>query len=172
MSQTYLAGRYRGRMLRAALGQSEKKGTPQIAFEFQPIGMYGANGIETCAADNRTIFKYITDQTIDYLIQDLAALGFDRNSFSEIDSDHENAFPWAGVEFDCRLAYEEYEGKQKERWEFARGGPKGKPIEQKQVRELDAKYGNYLKNKPAPANGTKAAPVGATATPEDADIPF
>lgn len=175
MSQTYTPGRYRARMNSAALGSSNNKGTPQIAFSFTPIGFYGPSGtIETCAADDRTIFRYISDGTIDYLIQELAALGFNRDSFSEIDSDHPNAFPWAGVEFDCRLGYEEFEGKEKERWEFARGAPKGKPIEDQKVRELDAKYGAYLKGRSVPTNGAKPVKpaAAAAATNSDADIPF
>lgn len=174
---TFKPGRYRGRMARATLGKSNTKGTPQIAFEFTPIGMYGANGLEACAADERTIFKYVSDNTIDYLIQDLAALGFDRASFAEIDSDAPNAFPWRGIEFDCRLTMEDYDpgdGKpvrQKERWEFARGKATGKPIEQTEVAGLDAKYGAYLKGRGAAATAT----AGATAQPVtrvDDDVPF
>lgn len=175
MSETYKPGRYRGRMNRVTLGASNDKGTTQIAFEFTPIGMHGADGLETCAADPRTIFRYLKDTTIDFVIQDLAALGYDRESFAEIDSDHTNAFPWAGIEFDCRLKYEEYKGKEKERWEFARGMQTGKPIEDKTIRELDAKYGAYLKGR---SNGSQPAkkPVKQAAAPapahDDEQVPF
>ncbi len=171
---THALGTYRARMDSVSLGKSANKGTPEIRFNATLIGKHGVNGLEACNASNITVFRYVSDGTIDFLIQELAWLGYNRESFAELDSNHPNAFPWPGVEFDVGPKVESYDAgdgkgpKDREKWEFRRGAPKGKPIEKEEVSALDAKYGAYLKDRAKPqANG--AAPSGAR---NDSAIPF
>lgn len=174
---TFTAGRYRCRMLAAHLGKSKTKESAQITFEFAPMGKYGPGvELEPCSSDNRTIFKYPGPKTIDYIVSNLSELGFDRETFAEIDSDHANAFPWDGIEFDATLKFEEYEGNLKERWDFPMTGLAGKPMESQEVRALDAQFGKYLK-RGGTADASKAridpaadkAKAGAAASAQTAE---
>lgn len=182
-------GRYRGRVKSQAFGQNENTGNYQIALSFELIGKYDNQGqLEPCDPQIRTVWRVITDNTAERIGQELYALGFEGTSFAQVDRDKaEEAgvefIDLEGVEADLTMRMDTYNGQARDRWDLAvlggLGASAGKPVERKQIREVDAKFGKWLKAaaKNAPS-ATKTKPVAAgvgTAdnSPEDgADIPF
>ena len=74
-----------------------------------------------------------------------------------LDPDGPDPFDFREKEFPTVLTYEDYEGKTREKWNFAGGLHVGEPMSQAEVRKLDALFGiakpkrNDKKEKEAPA---------------------
>ena len=85
----------------------------------------------------------------------------------ELDPTHPNAFDATGLEIDVQCEHEEYEGKDRERWQLPRGGMELNQLDKKGLAGLQAMFGNKLKA----AFGGKsqaAAPAKKTAVPAPA----
>lgn len=126
----------------------------------------------------RTIYRAITDKTVEYLVQDLDVLGFAGESFSELDPSHPQFQNFAGKQFDVVCTHEDdTKGGVREKWSIARGMAGSKPIEPLQARELrqlDSLFGKALKTRKKPA---ASVPAGRSDADEslaisDDDIPF
>lgn len=173
MGQTFEPGQYRGRVTRWGLVKAGT-GTAQFALTFLPLGSLNAQNPDAdllpCAALERTIFRAITEKTAQWLLQDLKTLfeyPFDR--FGPLDPDSEEAFDFHDCEFTASLAYEEYDGKTRERWNFAGGHAQvsGDPMSPAEIRKLDTLFGaakpkrNSRKQPPTPQpeSGTSPAPA-------------
>ena len=176
----YDRGLYRVRIDNQQLGESQN-GNPQIVLTFTPLGQYDMkdNSLFTCPSEARSAFMTITDNTIDFILETLRHLGFQGNSFAQLDPDTTGFHDFRGVECDAYCKHDEYEGKTKEKWNISRGKVtlNVKPLEKKDLRALDAKFGKKLKATPAATNGpTKAPPARgqapAPAAPVPEDIPF
>jgi hypothetical protein len=166
-------GRYRGKIVKWELSESKKKQTPQIAFTFAVIGYYTPSRelMALPGSDERTVFKFFTEKTIDYVLEDLRRLGWDGADPAELSPTHPNAFDFAGKECDLTCEYEEYEGKQRERWNMGLGGGglELTPLDKKGVAALTARFGDKFKATSAkktpsrPPAPQAAAPVAAEA---------
>lgn len=153
MSRVFEPGNYKAVLTKVSYGKSKEKGTPQVTFGFMPQGIMKNGRVEPCPQFERAVFKYITENTVDYVVQDLEKLGYDRGNFDELDSTHPNAFPFVGLEINVYLEYETYQGKEKERWNFSRdGGLKNTPMEKSEAAKVNAMFAAKLRkpSKPAP----------------------
>lgn len=167
-------GRYRGKIVKWELSESKTKKTPQIAFTFSIVGYYTANRelVAMPGFDERTVFKFFTDKTIDYVLEDLRKLGWDGADPAELSPSHPNAFDFANRECDLTCEYEDYEGKQRERWNMALGGDglELAPLDKKGIAALTAKFGDKFKatsvktpSTRTASNTTPAAPIAVEA---------
>lgn len=182
---SYKQGKYRARLAKHDLTKNNKD-NPQVVLVCDLVGFYDENGeMEACDPGPRTIWRVLTENTIERVSQEMRALGFNSNSWADLSETQggETFQDLAGVEFDVSMKLETYEGKDKERWELSMFGgvAMGKDLERKSVREIDAKFAKFLKAlKPkglgtAPAGKPSAEPVGAGVNGEAADdgtIPF
>lgn len=154
----YDPGRYWGKITRQALGQSSK-GNPQLVITFLVLGRMNPEDPEgellPCGQNyERSVYRTITDKTIDYVLEDLATLGFNGTSFGQLDPGVANHQSFIGQELALSCNHEpHYEtGQPREVWGIARdgSGPVIKPLEPQAVRKLDALFGKALKaHKPA-----------------------
>lgn len=177
----YTPGRYRGRVSKTALTQNENSKNYQVVLQFELVGRYDAQGqLETCDPSTRTVWRVLTDKTVERVAQELRALGFTGGSWVQIDEEQAgNDFvDLRNVECDLQMRIEAYQGVDRERWELSvlggMGANVGKSIERKQAREVDAKFGKALKATPPPAKtAPRTAPTAATApSPSNDEIPF
>ena len=145
MSVYFPPGNYRAVVTSQALGETKKTGNPQFVLSFQVLEPLnhpapGMNQYE------RSIFRVITDNTVEYLFQDLERLGFYGQSFSQLDPETDGFHSFIGQEIEVFCKHEEYEGNAVERWSLSRGGGlEIKSLPAKSRRELDNKYGAQLK---------------------------
>ncbi len=179
MSQTFEPGRYLGRVTRWGLVKAGT-GTPQFALTFTPLGRINPQNPDgdllPCADLERTIFRSITRATAEWLLHDLKTLfEYPHDRFGPLDPEADDAFDFRDREFTAVLTYEEYDGKTREKWNFASSGQlSGDPLTVADVRKLDTLFGA---GKPK-RNGRKARatvattePLASTATTADTDAP-
>ncbi len=176
-------GYYVGHIQKWAMSEA-KSGNPQFVLTFALAHYKAAGGKqEECPALERNIYRVITEKTIEYFVNDLKALGYDRDNFDDLDPASANAFDFSGIEMEARLKYETFEGKEREKWDLAvvKGGAEVKPLEQTGVASLNARFGSNLKslkNGAPPVTRRPAPPpaagyAGASDTAEGGDeIPF
>jgi hypothetical protein len=137
-------GVYKANIQKVTLGET-KTGKPQIVYEVILDSIQQSDGeFAPCPHLARTIYRVITDNTIDYALDDLRELGYDRATFADIDPESPNAFDFDGIEVTVEMKLEMYEGRQTERWNFTRKGA-GKKLEASAVSKLDAMFGAKLK---------------------------
>jgi len=176
----YDQGRYWGRCISQAIGESkakegESQGSRFVALGFQVRGKVNAADPEghllACPAGERTVFLYLTEKSIERTIDELRSLGFDKDSFKFLLPETPGYVNLNGVECALQCRHETYQGKTKDKWSIAGGGgPNIKALDTAGVRQLDALYGKALKAKPAakPTNGAKPPPEPATPYSEPA----
>jgi hypothetical protein len=163
-----LPGIYKAHIQKATLGEA-KTGNPQIVYEFILDGILDSDGeFVDCAHVPRTIYRVITENTIDYVVPELQALGYDRDGFDDLDPDSPNAFDFQGIETTVEMKLEMYDDKPRERWQFTRKG-QGKKLEQSGVSKLNAMFGGKLKSGKAD-NGTRA-PVARVKNTRQSALP-
>ena len=164
MNPSYAPGYYKVRITRWSLGKAGT-GTPQFALSFNIIGMVNQEDPEgelvSVYHEERTIFRAITDKTVDFVTEDLRHLGFEGTSFAQLDptSSEAGATDFRGLEIMVRCDHETYQGQPKERWSFAWGGGKfqQKPLEKTELQKLDAMFGRKLKESAVMARDAKNA---------------
>ncbi len=184
-STYYNAGRYWCVVTENAIGKN-KKDNPQLVIRFQVKGGIDPQDpdgalVNTGEIYDRTMYRVITDKTVDWVKKDLQALGFEGSGFADITP---NCFAGKELVFECR--HEEYEGAVNEKWQIAHGSGslEVKPMEPAEIRKLDAMFGSAFKRS-APTPRTRSATSEASRkTMEDAgavsmatktngdDIPF
>lgn len=173
MKAFYQPGNYLGRITTWGLGKSKNKGTPEFQIRFEVLGKINPNDPEgqllPCTQYERTIYRYITTGTKDFVIEDLEYLGYDKPSFRYLDPNVDGSHDFSNREIKVRCDHEEYQGEVKERWALDRGHTlkEVEPLDSKAVRELDALFGSSLKKAAAPA--TRA---GVVAKDSNDPIPF
>lgn len=157
---TFGEGSYRGTLTKVKLGEA-KNGTPQVVFSFLPTGKVVGGRVEQCPQFERSVFRYITEAAVEYLIEDLKRLGYCHDTFDQLDESHPQAFPFAGKEVMVRCAHETHEGVTREKWSFSGGGGLDvKPMERSTVSKLNAMFGAKLKPL---GNGGAAKPAAQAA---------
>lgn len=178
MPMQHAQGRYRVRVVSQSFSES-KSGKPQFVLRVVPIGRYNferpGGALDTCHDEERGIYMTITDKSIDYVVDKLAALGFDGRSFSELDPETPNHVSFVGKEIDAVCKHEEYQGKVGEKWDvsLASTAP-GATLDSAGVRKLDALYGSKLKRGVGNAKLVKreVAQASANGNVTEDDIPF
>lgn len=161
MSAFYDAGRYRGKIFKTEIGQN-KNGNTQVVVTFKLTGIYTPAG-ELAKMDfpyNRAVYLVLTDATVGtpdkpgWVMQSLRHLGFNGTSFAQLDPESPQYWNPVDNESDLICKHDEYEGKEREKWEVYRGqgntASAGKPVQSKDLRALDAKFGKLLQATAAP----------------------
>lgn len=184
MAIFYEQGRYICRITDHGLSESSKKGTPFVFIKVRPISYLapGTHEPESVSQSfERTINKYLTDKTVENVARDLRNIGFDGDSFAQLDRGNDNAVNLTGQDVECYCEIETFtdqngQTKEKETWNIAFTFEM-KPIDAKAVRSLDAMFGKALKNapkKPKDALSNKPAkqPVGAGSPANAAQAEF
>lgn len=173
----YAPGNYIAEVTAQALGKAGT-GTPQFVLRFRVLGKPDPKD-ETnyipVQENERTMFRSITEKTIQYVTEDLEQLGYPANGFGPLDPNHPNHHSFVGQQIDVYCKHEkDQQGDLRERWQLSRGpgALKVEPLDNKGVRELDALFGKSLQ---ASLPKTKPAPRAATASASgitDEDVPF
>ena len=176
--ETFDKGMYRVKVTRWGLTKA-RTGNTQFVISFKPIGFidpsYPQGEYGPCSDHERSIFCVITDKTIDRVVSDLRHLGYEQDNFDGLNPLDPAAHNFEGLEFDAECFFENYQGQQKEKWQFGwgGGGMEIKPLESNEIKKLNALFGKKFKSdnksdKRAPVASKKQnAPIG-----EEEDIPF
>lgn len=180
----YEAGAYIGEVTQQALGKAST-GTPQFVVRFRVLGKpdpADPSAFTPVQEYERTIYRAITPNTIDYVMEDLEKLGYEKGGFGPLDPSHPDHQSFVGMQIDVYCKHEKnMKGDMGEKWQLSRGAStlKVDPIDSKGVRELDAMFGKALKAKlPQKAVAPKSEPVLAGGPPpfseevSDDDVPF
>lgn len=173
----YDTGRYACKVVDQALGETGT-GKPQFALRFQVLGLVDPKDPKTyipaAAQYERTHYRTITEKTIPYFIEDLKALGFQGDSFKDLDPKTEGFHDFRGLDIDMWCSHENTQdgSGQREKWGVARqgGSLEVKPLEAKKIRDLDNLFGKQLKGMRAPVQPIRSAPANFTQM-DDRDIP-
>lgn len=177
----YAVGAYVCEAISQALGETSS-GNMQFVLRFKVLGTPDPANPENYMAlpqqFERTAYMVINANTIEFVMGQLEALGFDRESFRYLDPKTPGFQDFTGVVFDGWCKHDEYNGETKEKWNVStkNGALEVKPVDAAKVRQLDALFAAQLK-KGAKKNGTAtpkpaAAPVPAPAVAADDDVPF
>lgn len=174
MAPAYDVGRYWGRITNQQLGES-RNGHPQLVITFLILGRVDPTDpdgdLVPCDQRERSVFRVIMESTLDYVVEDLALLGFYGSSFRQLDLQAANAVNLCGSELAFFCDHDEYQGKVREKWSIARdGGVQIKPLDDKAVRQLDAMFGAGLKTLPKPKAKPKPEPTAEVSPPIDEAI--
>ena len=178
-------GEYEALITSAVFGASSTKKTPQVEIELDPLTWENEHGEMVdppqLSRFPPKVYLFITDATMGtptspgWVAETLLYLGFGGN-FDTIADDIVNK----RIRVLCE--YEDYNGKEKDRWTIQRGdrapkAPAGKEV----VRKANTLYGGLFRGNKlaastavpanAPASTTASAPVGKTVSDAD-DIPF
>jgi hypothetical protein len=177
----YPVGRYACKVVGQALRESST-GNPQFVLRFTVKGRVDpadpSRFIPMPAQYERTHYRSIIEKTIPHFTRDLKALGFQGETFTELDPNTEGFHDFTGQEVDMWCAHTPgSDGQLREEWSVARGGSslKVKPLENKKVRELDNLFGKHLKGLKAETAAMPVAEQPAQANElgiTDDDVPF
>ena len=100
MALMYDPGQYWGKVTSHKMGKA-KTGTPQFILQFELIGIMDPKNpdgeLHYCPVAERTVFRAITEKTIEWVLKDLELLGFTGDSFRLLDMD-EGSFNCIGQE--------------------------------------------------------------------------
>lgn len=195
MATDFAQGKFYCRVVGQGLSVA-KSGNEQFWIQVEPIGQINPADPESpdllrCPqGKTRTIYRAITDKTIDWIKRDLEYL-MERSGksggiggFEYLDPNTPGYVDFTNAEVEATCDHEDYQGKTQERWNLASGtGMQAKPLEEKSVRKLNAMFGKELrsiggeapKRQPAkvqkPSNTVAPYLNEGEAIPEDS-IPF
>jgi hypothetical protein len=176
MTTTFEPGQHIGRVTRWALvkAKNEHK-TPQLAITFLALGRINPQNPDAdllpCPEVERTVFRPITENTAGWLLRDLKELfEYPHESFVPLDPDGPEPFDFKDKEFPLVLTYEDYEGKTREKWNFAGGLNVGDPMSQTEVRKLDALFGIAKPKRNGKKEKEAAAKASQPSNPESVPI--
>lgn len=179
----YTPGRYVGKLTKQQLGVT-KNNNPQIVLSFTIIGQVDLSDPDgdliTCQGYERSVFRVVTPKTIDWILDDLDALGFEGSSFAELEPGTPGFQDLTGKEVELSCDHETYEGTVREKWSIfsGEGSLNIKPLEARDVRKLDAMFGKALKARRAgkPVGAAKGseqpAVAGSVGSSDERDLPF
>jgi hypothetical protein len=183
MAAAYKPGVYWCEITEQALSES-KNGNPMLVFKIKPYAHQDETPVERSI--ERTVRKAITEKSIEYVIEDLRYLGFDRHSFAEIDPRHPSHFSFVGIKSTFACKEGEWNGNVKDEWSIYQvfESAEVEPIDKTKLKRLDGLFGKMLKDAPIVKPPAAPAPVAPPATPkgqfvndqgvtvDDDDLPF
>lgn len=148
----YAEGTYVGEVISTAMTVA-KTGTPQFAVRFKVLGHPDPKNPENYLTDvqqfERTMYRPITEKTIDYVSEDLQTMGFTGSSFSDLEKTDE----FNGKLFDFYCKHEVGQDQQRrEKWSLSRGPAEFNPdpLPPAEIRKLDAMFGKNLRKQDKP----------------------
>jgi hypothetical protein len=123
------------------------------------------SGLISTAPGERTVFRTITEKTADWVVEDLQRLGYERDKFDMLDPNHSQAHNFKDLEIEIKCDHETYQGKTREKWNFAWGGGlEFTPLETKEIGKLNALFGKKLRPSGYKMPDGKASTKGSTKT--------
>jgi hypothetical protein len=171
MSTTYEGGAaYWGRVTKQAMGKTSN-GNPQLVVSFAIMGKINPADPEgellPCPDGERTMYRPITEKTAEYVWEDIEALCAAKSidvpdAMRRLDPERADfSCDFAGAELAWFCKHEPYNGKLHEKWQISRktGASAGDPLDDKEMRQLDALFGKRLKDAKKPAQASPAASV-------------
>jgi len=165
----YERGNYRCRITSQGLGKSREKKTDYFFIEFLPVAKIRPDGSESLCESGykRNYDRFLTENTKEYALGDLDFLGFEGNSFGQINLDHPQCFNMTGMEIEMYCTHEVNGENTYERWHLNTGGGGREiiPATQNDVRKLDALFGSDLRLR---ATKRKSQPSTRQAAPAQA----
>ena len=140
-------GKYRSRITDYGVTQSQGgQQHPTVFISFELIGQYDpeTGELQPCDPETRSYFKAITPKTINWLLADLKAIGYDRPGLEYLDPEVPGAADLFGREIDVACEHEIYDGRARERWSIHRERTREK-IGREGLARLDAQYGDQIR---------------------------
>src|SRR5262249_22740114 len=122
--------------------------------------------LDEIAPETRTYYKAITAETIDWVIRDLRAIGYDRQGFKDFDPEAPGAPDFFGSEIDLRCETDKYRCTGREQRSMPQ--PARRRLDADELAELDAEFAHAFL-KASPDGGPAAAPA---VVPNDDDETF
>jgi hypothetical protein len=170
----YAEGVYVGEVIGQGLGLT-KNGNRQFVLQCKILGTpIDDSYIPASQQYTRTVYRVITDKTMEYVARDLEALDFDgSNGFGPLDPEHPRHQSFKGHQVNLYCKHEDdLQGFPRERWSIANGAASLTltPVEKKDIRELDQLYGKMLPKKRAASESNVAVADSLEIT--DDDLPF
>lgn len=176
---------YWGKVTRQAIGKT-KNGNPQLVVSFEVIGKIDSRDPEgellPCPGGERSMYRPITEKTAEYVWQDIEALCAAKGievpaSMRAVDPDRGDfSCDFVGAELAWYCNHDVYENKLREKWQISRktGASAGDPLDDKEMRQLDALFGKRLKDtkKPAAASSVPEKARSRTAAAMAAQAPL
>lgn len=168
MAIVYAQGAYWCEIVSQAISET-RNGNPQIELGIKPYCREDETPVERQI--ERKFKRVLTEKTIDFAVEELRSLGYDRDTFAELDPRHPQKFDFTGIRAKFLCEYREYEGKEFESWSLLRDYQKAEvePIDKAKLKRLDGLFGKALKAAPkvekptAPQSSSKPA-ASPTAT--------
>ncbi len=179
----YAKGKYVGKILNQALGKA-KTGTPQLVIQIRVLGTPDPQDPGSYKADphqyERTIYRAITEKTIQYVIEDLKSLGVAIQSLKQLDPSTPGFIDMRGMDADFYCNHEPgQDGGVREKWGVAMQASEFsvEALEPAKMRELDNLFGKQLKEAFRAGSAPRTQPQPAVAIANsvgvtDDDIPF
>jgi hypothetical protein len=173
MTPFYEEGNYLGQVMSQAMTKA-KTGTPQFVLRFKVLTY--ADGSSVPRQYERTMYRSITDKTMEYVKQDLETLGFKGTSLRQLDPNQGDFQDLSGIEVELYCKHEEgQDGELREKWMLSRQSSKaieGDPVDGGTYRQLDVLFGaNARGATPRPVTqAIRSQPHSTEIT--DEDIPF
>ena len=157
---TYEEGHYIVRVIGQGFGElPNEKRTPYFFIQVEPIGMVNpadpTGALFGCEAYARTVNLYLTEKAIDFSLQRLYRLGWQGQSFVDLDGDSPvHSFAGQQIELVCR--HDHSGGKTYDNWEFPPLDSQPVKSDPAVAKRLDALYGEQLRKaaavKPEPTS--------------------
>lgn len=172
----YEMGRYWGRVTHQKLGKT-KNGNPQLVISFLVLGKINAMDPEgdllaVSQQYERTVFRVITENTIEWVEQDLDKLGWTGTDWSQFDETNPHCVSFVGTELAFSCKHEpHFETKEpREVWSVSQESPgmAVTPLEPSELRKLNTMFGKALKERKPPspkAESPRKSPEPTSATP-------
>jgi hypothetical protein len=160
-------GKYRARIADYGVFQSTVGQQHPTAFiRFTLVGVYdpSTGALGECPAETREYLKAITPNTIGWLLSDLKAVGYDRDSLSAFDPEAPGAVDLFGRELDVACDHETYDGVTRERWSVHRE-PRRQRVGRDELARLDTTYADQIRR--VLGDGQPAAAPAVTSPADD-----
>ncbi len=171
MTIHYQPGEYWGDVVDHGLTEAQT-GTPQLYVRFLVLGKVSAvdpeQYDEAGEQYERTVYRPITDKTIDFVTEDMERLDFHGTMFEDFKADGPGDFDIRGTQFKFFCKHEVYNHVQKEKWSIARERTTT-PVADDAMKRLQTTFGKYLKPlaKSGPAAASSGPATGSLAPPAE-----
>jgi hypothetical protein len=135
MTPVYKPGRYLCRITNQYFGKSQNTGTLKFCLVVRILESLG-DPRDPCRQMTREINEWLSRRTLDRVMRDLRALGYDGADLSGLDPDKPGFHDFRGQETEVLCEHEQdLDGNLWERWKLC--GPPRKLQDKSQLRELD-----------------------------------
>jgi hypothetical protein len=162
-------GRYRGRIRDYGVTQSQAgQQLPTVFIAFDLIGQYDptTGELQSCPANTRTYFKSVSARTIDWLLSDLRAIGYDSPGLEFLDPETPGAANLFHREIDVVCDHETYQGQTRERWSIFREQRRER-IGRDALARLDAQFADQIRRVLGTTQSAAPAPAVTNVNNED-----